>query len=330
MTNRHPIIDYSEKASQTYDADVWVFYGDIAYDTSTYITDIHENKKRDNVIFVLGTFGGVPDGAYKMAKALHHCYKHVTIAIDGPCKSSGTLMAVVANKIVMSELAELGPLDIQLKKKDEFGEMGSGLIAFQALSTLENAARDLLKSVFIDLRTGAQLSTRQALDVATKVAVGALQPIYSQIEPLRLGEQARGMSIGTQYAKRLNTLGKNMKSGAIDRLLTAYPSHGFVIDRDEASELFEEVERPCDILYELFLAIRDNSAISGSLYGGESPFWVRLSDISSEDDSEEVESDGTDEGEDTESTGSGAAEETAASDGADTETYIADDDKHAQ
>lgn len=330
MADRHPIIDYSSQASEHYDADVWVFYGDIAYDTSKYITDIYTNKNRENVIFVLGTYGGVPDGAYKMAKALHHCYKHVTIAIDGPCKSSGTLMAVVANKIVMSELAELGPLDIQLKKKDEFGEMGSGLIAFQALSTLENAARDLLKSVFIDLRTGAQLSTRQALDVATKVSVGALQPIYSQIEPLRLGEQARGMSIGTQYAKRLSGLGKNMKSGAIDRLLTAYPSHGFVIDRDEAGELFDLVERPCDMLHRLFLAIRENAAISGSLYGGENPFWLKLSDLPPPEDTEEVDNEGTDENQDAEPASAGVAAETAAGDGADPEADIPDDVKHAE
>lgn len=56
------------------------------------------------------------------------------------------------------------------------------------------------------------------------------------------------MNIATEYAERLNYKGQNIKlydrstDFALKMLTSGYPSHGFVIDKEEASQLFERIE----------------------------------------------------------------------------------------
>ena len=52
------------------------------------------------------------------------------------------------------------------------------------------------------------------------------------------------MSIASQYGKRLLSEGQNIEESALDFILSEYPSHGFVIDRNEASVLFRNVRKP--------------------------------------------------------------------------------------
>ncbi|WP_250910091.1 SDH family Clp fold serine proteinase [Escherichia coli] len=66
--------------------------------------------------FCVATYGGDPSAGYRIGRALQHNYEHITVLVVGPCKSAGTLMAVAAHKLVIGDMGELGPLDIQLKK----------------------------------------------------------------------------------------------------------------------------------------------------------------------------------------------------------------------
>ena len=48
------------------------------------------------------------------------------------------------------------------------------------------------------------------------------------------------MRIAREYGERLKS--KLLKSGALDRLVQDYPSHGFVIDKEEALQYFTKVD----------------------------------------------------------------------------------------
>jgi hypothetical protein len=202
--------------------------------------------RRKHLCLYLYTGGGDPDAAFRMARSLKRAYKGglFTVLIDGFCKSAGTLLALGADEIVMADDAELGPLDIQLMKPDEVGELASGLIAFQAIRTLRDLAFEDFESHFVDLRknSGMQISTRTAGEIATKLVVGLLAPVYAQIDPIRLGEHARAMTIGAEYGRRLCQRFKN-KEG-LSWLISGYPSHSFVIERDEAARLLGHVRAP--------------------------------------------------------------------------------------
>jgi hypothetical protein len=67
-------------------------------------------------------------------------------------------------------------------------------------------------------------------------------PVFSQIDPLQVAEVDRAMRTATLYAERIG--GNHLKEGALDRLLTGYPSHDFVIDREEANDLLRTVRAP--------------------------------------------------------------------------------------
>ncbi|GMV19492.1 MAG: hypothetical protein AMXMBFR56_77160 [Polyangiaceae bacterium] len=108
--------------------------------------------------------------------------------IVGYCKSAGTLIALGANSLTLFDNAELGPLDVQVRKADELGEMGSGLTPMQALTTLEARVSQMFRTVFLDARFETQLPTKLAAEIAATLTTGVYAPMFSQIDPLRLGE----------------------------------------------------------------------------------------------------------------------------------------------
>jgi ClpP class serine protease len=49
--------------------------------------------------------------------------------VSGYCKSAGTLIALGANELAFGEHGELGPLDVQIAKRDEV----LGLVQFEVV-----------------------------------------------------------------------------------------------------------------------------------------------------------------------------------------------------
>ena len=206
---------------------------------------------------MLTTLGGSPDTAYRMARCLRKTYHDgkFVVFVDTLCKSAGTLITLAADELVMSDNAHLGPLDIQVPEKEEVGEMSSGLTPTQAPTTLKMEAWRLFDDHFARLRyrPGFRFSTKMAGQIAARMTIGLLRPIYEQIDPMRLGENERSLRIAAEYGQRLAS--KNLKDRALARLVSGYPSHTFAIDRHEAKELFNNVREPT----------KEESALAASL-----------------------------------------------------------------
>jgi hypothetical protein len=202
-----------------------------------------DQERRENCALFLCTSGGDADVAYRIARCLQQKYTRVIVYVCGMCKSAGTIIAIGAHEIVMTEVGELGPLDVQLGKKDELWETDSGLTVLAAIETLEEKAFDLFESAFMNLkrRSGGRITLKTATALASELSVGVISPIMNQIDPLHVGSVSRAMKIGLEYGNRLAAKSKNAKPGAIHSMTHDYPSHGFVIDRDEAKTLFVNV-----------------------------------------------------------------------------------------
>jgi ClpP class serine protease len=112
-----------------FDADVYLFTGAITTDSADTLIQkgLEVKEKAANAVLVLTTNGGDPNAAYRMVRYLKRKYKKLTLYVFGQCKSAGTLIALGADEIVMSEFGELGPLDVQLSKKDELFGRSSGM-----------------------------------------------------------------------------------------------------------------------------------------------------------------------------------------------------------
>ena len=200
------------------------------------------SERRTKVLLVLATLGGDADAAYRIARFLRRSYEHFTVFVPSLCKSAGTLLCVGAHEIVMSETGELGPLDVQVRNPEELADYGSGLDMPRAFSFLQQQALDTLRWTLVDTFTGGGLGTKRSAEIATNVTVGLFAPIFAQIDPSRLGRNARALSVARQYAARID--GNVATDQTLERLVAGYPSHSFSIDRDEAAELFQRVRSP--------------------------------------------------------------------------------------
>lgn len=180
-----------------------------------------------------------------------------------------------ADELIMTGNAELGPLDIQLRKPDEVGERTSGLTPMQAITYLQTHSQLLFKEHFKMLRFDTDLNfpTKLSAKVATNVTKGLLAPIYEQIDPMRLAEVNRSLSITSEYAERLQ---RNLKGEALQRLIMDYPSHGFVIDRLEARDLFKKVSKPPPLLFEIAESFKD---LADTMLAQDDVFMAFLNDI---------------------------------------------------
>ena len=242
-------VDHAKDALGRINADFFVYSGEITFSSDKDVCRLLGQKasKAKKAVLWLTTPGGLPDSAYGIARAFQRHYEEFAIFITGWCKSSGTLICLGASELVMSDTAQLGPLDIQLLNKEEIGERHSGLNPLEAIDGLSQQAIEVLRTNFYQLRFNGGLSTKQALEVATNLTSSLFSPITAQLDLLKYGEFTRAMRIAFEYGLRLvkKYNGDNVHKDAINLLVSGYPSHSFCIDRSEAEErLFAKVSPP--------------------------------------------------------------------------------------
>ena len=172
------------------------------------------------------------------------------------CKSAGTLILIGAKTLYLDDMSELGPLDVQVKKGDELIGRNSGLDIFQAVNYLQNQSMVAFREYLLELTRDAGLSTRVASEIASRLTSELFAPIAAQIDPMKLAEMQRATEIAFEYGNRLNEKSGNLRTMGLAKLVTGYPSHGFVIDRKEARLIFIKVNRPNGMIAQMSQALR--------------------------------------------------------------------------
>ena len=242
-------------ASEELNADIIAYFGDVSASGAEQLcSSIRARRRRKNALLMMATYGGDPNAAYRIARQIQKSYgtrvrfkddddPQFWCFIPTMCKSAGTIIAIGADKLIVSHDAELGPIDPQHRKQDEVGERVSGLTPAMALSTLHGNARAAFVEHFSRLRFDTKLlfSTKLAAEIASSLSIELLKPIFEQIDPMRLAEMERSLKVAAEYGRRLNV--GNLKDSALEKLLSDYPSHGFQIDVDEMAELFVNVDQ---------------------------------------------------------------------------------------
>lgn len=240
----------------TQNTDFIVYSGPINMAGYQAVCDALQTRKGDHAMLVLGTPGGDPHAGFRIARALQHAYESFDALVPRYCKSAGTLILIGASKLYLDDMSELGPLDIQVKKGDELIGRNSGLDIFQAVNYLQNQSMFAFRTYLLELTRDAGLSTRIASEIASGLTSGLFQPIAAQIDPIKLAEMQRATEIAFEYGNRLNEKSGNLRSIGLQKLVTGYPSHSFVIDRKEARVIFTKVLQPTAALAEVSKALR--------------------------------------------------------------------------
>lgn len=253
------IVEAAGKVEQHLKSDVIAFNQPIDEDVAAkFHKELEQTPKRhSNVFFILTTHGGDPHAAYVIARELQLRYKKVVICIAGDCYSAGTLLVLCAHEVVIADRGRLGPMDIQIWKKDEVERLSS-LTVGTALKELQSRALDS----FVDLSVGIRrripfISLRTSMEMAADMTGAMYGEIYKQIDPIRIAADAMSLKIGSHYGTILSEKPGNVKLGAIRRLTESYPAHECIIDRNEADHLFNNLRAPDELEEDLLKLMGD-------------------------------------------------------------------------
>lgn len=223
-----------------------------------------EAGKDNNLDILVHSPGGSLNECYRIARLLARYTDNWEALVPKYAQSGATLICLGSSKIVLSEGAQLSPLDPQVisKRRGKFfvGERQSPLEAFRAVRELRNYAMGTMQVAMGHLYEVQRVAPQPALDTATKLAAELAQPILEKIEPYDLGAFALDSAVAKGYCSRLCTPAPAHKAvqakadhGA---LVERYPAHEFVIDLDEATALGLNAEQPPEALDVLFERLR--------------------------------------------------------------------------
>lgn len=222
---------------------------------------------------VINSGGGDIHAAYQMIELLRLHTKRLYACIPFYAKSAATLLCIGADAIFVDELAQLGPLDTQIyeDKKGGKAEFTSALNPFKTLEQLQRLSLETLDIAvkMIAMRSGMDLD--ECMKHAIDFVRGTTGSLFTQLNPEKLGEFSRALSVGTEYGERLlrrfTSWDAEERMKILEKLVHGYPSHDYVIDYHELQEigfkveLFSESERSAVQGLFKYMSTRDRETV---------------------------------------------------------------------
>ena len=188
---------------------------------------------------IVHSSGGSIDDAYNLARLFRRYGKdRLTFVIPRWAKSAATLLICAGDEILMTPVAELGPLDPQITQMNPFEQRLEKFSPLHIESTLQ-LIRDEFESGAKDL------------------ANGMLQRLQF---PLTLGSFKKLLDLGKDYLESLLTSrmligNENQVQLITDALTTGYADHSWCITIEEAEKIGllakEIVGKDLDVIWEI-------------------------------------------------------------------------------
>ncbi len=199
----------------------------------------------DKIELLIYSPGGHPEIAFQVMKFLRGRFKTVNVIVPLGAKSAATLMCLGADKIYMGELAELGPIDIQLGDPvEQGGKSFSPLDEFKSMEYMREMAIEWIDYYASIMLEQYEIPLHDGLRDAVPLVSALMRPIFERIDPIEMGGYRRAIAISEEYAKRMLAISGNPNHSAIvRRMVWDYPSHDFCIDFDEVAAIGLPVER---------------------------------------------------------------------------------------
>lgn len=195
--------------------------------------------KVSKITLILYTCGGNTLAACNIVNLIREFCDILEIIVPNKCRSAGTLMALGANKIIMTKQATLGPIDPSITRP--MSPIIPGTNPPQKLSL----SVESVKGYFSLLKEEFGATSENSLSAAyTKLA--------EQIHPLVLGDVYRTQKQIQMLAKKMLELSYTNKKQIckiVSFLCSDSGSHDYTISRTEAKSLGLKVESPSEDNY---------------------------------------------------------------------------------
>lgn len=202
-----------------------------------------ETKPEKTVLNLwLDSPGGDAHAAYKLVLLLRSKSSLIRCIVPDYAKSAATLVALGCDELYMAPAAELGPLDVQIQHPLREEKVVSGLdvantmeyVSAQALQLVERGGARVINTTGLARMDVLSLM----LDFSSKLYSSAMD----KIDPHLANQASRELKIANTYATQLLKLRRKRSPHVlVEKLVRTYPSHGYVISRDEARELGLEI-----------------------------------------------------------------------------------------
>jgi hypothetical protein len=221
----------------------------------------NREEKIDVINVILDSTGGPLDSAYRTALYLARYARNLRVYVPRRAKSASTLIAVGANKIIMSPFSELGPLDTQIRDPRNPTDYISALDCYQSVDYVREFGFSTLSQALKQLAavTQGKLLLSDSLNASAQFAIGSITPMLSQTRSLDFGAWGRSLKMGERYAQILIARAAEMELGRAEkiasRLVYGYTHHMFPIDITEAGDMGLNPEPMTEDVYESAIAI---------------------------------------------------------------------------
>lgn len=247
------------------------FYYSITQEDERIIYDLlkSRNPKKPSLIIFLDCSGGNVYAAVKIIDILRTKYKEIIIAIAEEAKSSATLMCLGADKIIMSPISELGPLDKPMWHPAQEGKIISALDIVRSLGSIIDTATNKQRNLADRLVRDSSIKKERAIELAGESIAKLLTPVFNKEDARTYNEAMRFLLIAENYGKEFLTehmlkyvkdksLREKVAKIIMNNLVWEYPEHGFAIRRKELKDrlflIVEDAEKFdfWDELWEIF------------------------------------------------------------------------------
>jgi len=212
-------------------------------DLEFFMNERYREQLDRDLYVVLHTTGGDADAAYHIGIRLQHVKqeKNLYAIIPRYAKSAGTLLVCAADKIQLTPIAELGPIDPQIYVP----ETGRWISA--------KAIRGSLRQVIETCKTTGISESRIISELMRRIPIielGHYDSIVAHVKQLASDLLMRRMFQGDE----------NKAREVAERLVTSYDYHGRVVHYEEAKNVGLQVDvlsgERLEAVYKHYRAIR--------------------------------------------------------------------------
>jgi hypothetical protein len=184
--------------------------------------------------------GGDAHAAYKLGLYLRSRFEVVNFVVIDYAKSAATLLALAGDRIYMAPAAELGPLDTQENREGEI-RMRSNL---DTANTIDNLYWQLVMNSVLaggEILKATGLTREQTIQHVLDFSAHFARPLLEQLDLAAVNAASTSLDVAIEYGARLLSYrhgrdGFNLAKARMAQLVRGYPTHGYVIDRDEARD----------------------------------------------------------------------------------------------
>lgn len=225
----------------------------IANDATDYISDqLDKIGVVEKISLLLFTNGGSTLAGWNIVNLIRQFCDDFEIIVPSKARSTGTLMCLGANRIIMTKQATLGPIDPSVNTPLN--------------PTVPNAGPQARVPVSVEAIKGFLELAKHELNLKDDRALADIFNVLAdKVHPLVLGEVYRAIGQIQMLARKLlvNQVSDESKiEKIISFLCSESGSHDYTINRREAkNELGLNVEKPSDSLYDLinktYMSIRE-------------------------------------------------------------------------